>query len=71
MNDNRYKLIKPERCITIRQLRLNKHKCGKRGGIRKDKGHNTIIRILEELTEQIWYKYILSQWLIMIRKVMV
>ena len=40
MNDNRYKLIEPERCITIRQLKLNKYKCGKRGGIRKDKGHN-------------------------------
>ena len=40
MNDNRYKFIEPERCITIRQLKLNKHKRGKRGGIRKDKGHN-------------------------------
>ena len=39
VNDNRYKLIEPERCITIRQLRLNKHKRGKRGGTRKDKGH--------------------------------
>ena len=39
-NDNRYKLIEPEICITIRQLRLNKHKCGKRGGTRKDRGHN-------------------------------
>ena len=30
-NDNRYKLLEPETCIIIRQLRLNKHKCGKRG----------------------------------------
>ena len=40
VNDNRYKLIEPEICITVRQLRLNKHKCGKRGGTRKDRGHN-------------------------------
>ena len=40
VNDNRYKLIEPEICITIRQLRLNKHKCGKRGGTRKDRVHN-------------------------------
>ena len=39
-NDNRYKLLEPETCITIRQLRLNKHKHGKRGGTRKDGGHN-------------------------------
>ena len=39
-NDNRYKLIEPETCITIRQLRLNKHKCGKRGGTKKDRRHN-------------------------------
>ena len=39
-NDSRYKLIEPETCITIRQLRLNKHKRGKRGGTRKGRGHN-------------------------------
>ena len=39
-NDNRYKLLEPETCITIRQLRLNKHKCGKRGGTRKEVRHN-------------------------------
>ena len=40
VNDNRYKLIESEICMTIRQLRLNKHKCGKRGGTRKDRVHN-------------------------------
>ena len=39
-NDNRYKLLEPETCITIRQLRLNKHKSGKRGGTRKKVRHN-------------------------------
>ena len=39
-NDNRYKLMEPETCITIRQLRLNKHKHGKRGGTKKDRRHN-------------------------------
>ena len=39
-NDNRYKLLEPETCITIRQLLLNKHKHHKRGGTRKDGGHN-------------------------------
>ena len=39
-NDSRYKLMGPETCITIRQLRLNKHKRGKRGGTRKIKRHN-------------------------------
>ena len=39
-NDNRYKLLEPETRITIRQLRLNKHKCGKRGGPRKEMRHN-------------------------------
>ena len=38
-NDNRYKLLEPETCITIRQLRLNKHKHGKRGGTRKEVRH--------------------------------
>ena len=40
VKDNRYKLIEPEICITIRQLRLNKHKHSKRGGTRKDRVHN-------------------------------
>ena len=39
-NDNTYKLLEPETCITIRQLRLNKYKCGKRGGTRKEMRHN-------------------------------
>ena len=39
-NDNRYKLLEPETCIIIRQLRLNKNKCGKRGGTRKEVRHN-------------------------------
>ena len=39
-NDNRYELLEPETCITIRQLKLNKHKCGKIGGIRKEVRHN-------------------------------
>ena len=39
-NDSRYKLLEPETCIIIRQLRLNKHKCGKRGGTRKEMRHN-------------------------------
>ena len=32
VNDSRYKHLKPETCIIIRQLRLNKCKCNKRGG---------------------------------------
>ena len=39
-NYNRYKLLEPETCITIWQLRLNKHKCGKRGRTRKEVRHN-------------------------------
>ena len=39
-NDSRYKLLEPETCIIIRQLRLNKHKHGKRGGTRKEMRHN-------------------------------
>ena len=35
-NDSRYKCLKPETCIIIRQLRLNKRRCGKRGGTRKE-----------------------------------
>ena len=32
--------MEPEICITIRHLRLNKQKHGKRGGTRKNRGHN-------------------------------
>ena len=39
-NINRYKLLEPETCIIIRQQRLNKHKCGKRGGTRKEMRYN-------------------------------
>ena len=39
-NDNRYKLLEPETCIAIRQLRLNKHKCCKREGTKKEVRHN-------------------------------
>ena len=60
-NNNRYKLLEPETCITIRQLRLNKHKCGKRGGTRKDGGHNHKDKMLDESIWQIWYKCILNQ----------
>ena len=60
-NDNRYKLLEPETCITIRQLRLNKHKHGKRGGTRKDRDTTTTTKMLEELIWQIWYKCILNQ----------
>ena len=42
-NDNRYKGLEPKTCITIRQLRLNKHRCGKRGGTRKEVRHNNRI----------------------------
>ena len=39
-SDNRYKSLEPETCITIRQLRLNKYRCGKRGGTIKEVRHN-------------------------------
>ena len=39
-NDSRYKSIEPVPCIIIRQLRLNKWRCGKRGGTRKEIRHN-------------------------------
>ena len=39
-HDSRYKQLKPETCIIIRQLRLNKCRCGKRGGTRKEMRHN-------------------------------
>ena len=39
-NDNRYKSLEPKTCITVRQLRLNKQGCEKRGGTRKEVRHN-------------------------------
>ena len=37
---NRYKSLEPKTCITIRQLKFNKHGHGKRGGTRKEVRHN-------------------------------
>ena len=39
-HDNRYKHLKPATCIIIRQLRLNKCKCNRRGGTQKECRHN-------------------------------
>ena len=39
-HDSRYKCLKPKTCIIIRQLRLNKCRCGKKGGTRKEMRHN-------------------------------
>ena len=38
--DGRYKHLKPETHIIIRQLRLNKHRCNRRGGTQKEWRHN-------------------------------
>ena len=35
-HDSRYKCLRPETCIIIRQLRLNKYKCNRRGGTQKE-----------------------------------
>ena len=39
-HDSRYKHLKPETCIIIRQFRLNKHRSGKRVGTRKEMMNN-------------------------------
>ena len=39
-HDSRYKHLKPETCIILSQLGLNKHKHNRRGGTQKEWRHN-------------------------------